>query len=296
MIFDLTLLKTLVVVVELKGFGKAAERLHRSPGAVSLQIKALEDKLGRQLFRKSGRQQVLTDAGEVLVSHARRMLALNDETLLALQAHDVDGEVGFGMPQDFADGWLPPTLAQFARAHRAVRLRICVSRSGQILDKVEAGELDLGLVFSAAGRPGLHLLGQLPVQWHAGTDFEMRTGEPVPLLVLDAPCTFRQLAIEALEKAQRPWRIALTSASVSALWAAAQAGLGVMPRAVVHVPGGVRVAPRSFKLPPLSPVTLSLMANGTHARPAVAHLAALVEGLVQSRLGGSSPGATSPAD
>src|ERR1700755_911655 len=99
--FDLSELSTLAATVALNGFGKAAERLHRTPGAVSLQIKSLEERLDRKLFTKLGRQQSLTEAGEVMVGYARRLLALNDEALLALQTLDLAGEVRFGIPQDF---------------------------------------------------------------------------------------------------------------------------------------------------------------------------------------------------
>lgn len=281
--FDLNTLRTLVAAVDLNGFGKAAERLHRTPGAVSLQIKALEERLDKKLFRKVGRQQALTEAGELLVGYARRLLALNDEAALALQAVGLEGEVRFGMPQDFADGWLPSTLAQFARAHRGVRVHIHVDRSGHIVERVDKGDLDLGLAFTAAAGAPASPIGQMPMQWYAAADFELGPDDPVPLLVLDPPCLFRQSAIEALDKAGRPWRVAVTSASVSALWAAAQAGLGVVPRLGIHAPVGL--APRSMRLPPLRSVALHLVRDRTNARVAAANLAAVVEQVVQARLG-----------
>src|SRR5262249_27518919 len=74
---DLDTLRTLVTAADLDGYGRAAERLGRTPSAVSLQMKRLQDDVGVPLFRKSGRGLVLTEAGETVLRYGRRMLALN---------------------------------------------------------------------------------------------------------------------------------------------------------------------------------------------------------------------------
>lgn len=276
MLLDLALLQTLVLAVDLDGFGKAAVRLHRSPGAISLQIKALEQKLGCELFRKTGRQQALTEAGDLLVGYARRMLEINAEALLAVQGMRLTGEVRFGMPQDFADSWLPQALAQFARACPAVRIAMTVDRSPVLLSALQAGELDLALAFGESGVRACEVLTRLPVYWIASPRFELRPDEPVPLLVLDQPCGFRQAATEALDRAHRPWRVALTSASVSGIWAAAQAGLGVTPRSAAHIPRGLAVLDDAFGLPRLRNVAVSLHGAGPGCNPAAAQLRSVV--------------------
>jgi DNA-binding transcriptional LysR family regulator len=281
MIFDLSTLQTLIAAVDLNGFGKAAERLHRTPGAVSQQLKALEEKVGAPLFRKVGRQQELTETGEVLVAFARRLLQLNDEAALAVRGIHLAGEVRFGMPQDFADSGLPQTLAQFSRAHPAVRIDITVDRSATLLTQLARGALDLVLAFGdASGTP----LARLPVHWFAHPDFTVPRGETLPLLLLGHPCTFRQATIDALDRKQRPWRLALTSGSVSALWAAAEAGLGITARAAVHVPAGLRVVDKSFRLPSLGKIALHLHQNPKRPNAAAAHLRGLVEQVVRERM------------
>jgi DNA-binding transcriptional LysR family regulator len=284
MILDLAALQTLVAAVDLDGFGKAAERLHRSPGAVSLQMKALEERLGTPLFRKSGRRQALTDAGEVLLGFARRLLQLHDEALLALRRIDLDGDVSFGMPQDFADSWLPLTLAQFARAHPAVRIDITVDRNAALLAQLERGKLDLVLAFGEAAGATSTPISRLPIHWLAHPHFKLPPEQPIPLLVLDAPCVFRQAATDALDKAKRPWRIVMKSASVSAVWAAAEAGLGVTARCAVHVPSALTMVGDTLKLPKLKKIALSLHQDHLRIKPAVDHLHALVEDVVKTRL------------
>ncbi|TDR46585.1 DNA-binding transcriptional LysR family regulator [Tahibacter aquaticus] len=284
MILDLAALQTLVAAIDLNGFGKAAEHLHRTPGAVSQQLKALEEKVGAPLFRKVGRQQVPTDAGEVLLAFARRLLQLNDEAALALRGLHLDGEVRFGMPQDFADSGLPQTLATFARAHAAVRIDISVDRSATLQTQLARGALDLVLAFGESADP-TPPLARLPVRWFAHPEFTLQRGQPVPLLLLGNPCAFRQAAIDALDKARRPWRIALSSGSVSAIWAAAAAGLGVTARADVHIPDGLTCVDKAFKLPRLGNIALQLSQNRSRTNAAADHLRELVQEAVRSRLG-----------
>lgn len=288
MLLDLASLQTLLAIVELEGFGKAAQRLHRTPGAVSLQIKALEEKVGVALFRKAGRQQTLTEAGELLLAYARRLLQLNDEAVFALQNQgaNLHGEVRFGMPQDFADSWLPPTLAQFSRAHPAVRIDIKVERSGTLLAQLQGGGLDLALTFGEASTASSQLLARMPIRWIAHPDFTLDPAAAVPLLLLEEPCGFRQTAMEALDRAGRPWRIVLTSESVSGIWAAARAGLGVAARSTVHIPQGLVVVDETLRLPKLKTVAVSLHRASQVSTPVVKHLHSVVEEGVRNRLSG----------
>ncbi|MGM9482294.1 LysR substrate-binding domain-containing protein [Roseateles sp. NT4] len=284
MILDLAALRTLVLAVDLGGFSKAAERLHRTPAAISLQMRTLEERLGQQLFRKVGRQQLPTEAGERLAAYARRMLQLNDEALLALQAGELVGEVRFGMPQDFADGWLPDTLARFSASQRSVRLDVSVCGSGAVNAGVTACTLDLGLAFGDGPADAPDAIGQWPIEWFGAPTLAVRAGEPVPLLLFESPCVFRRLALDALQRESRAWQVALTSTSVSALWAAARAGLGVLPRAGLHRPAGVQAVGPALGLPPLPAVTVSLRHQSEEHRPAVTALAGIVRDDVRSRL------------
>jgi DNA-binding transcriptional LysR family regulator len=285
MLFDLTALRTLVAAVDRGGFGKAARYLHRTPGAVSLQLRGLEERLGKALFQKSGRTQILTEEGELLVGYARRLLALNDEAFLAVAARGLQGAVRFGMTQDFAQGGLTRALSRFARAHPSLRLDLRVDRSERLAHAVQADELDLALAFSGLRGRGELPLVTMPVGWFAHPSLVLAAGDPVPLLVLDPPCGFRQSAIESLDRAGRAWRIALSSGSVSALWAAAEAGLGVVPRAALHVPKGVEQANEAWGLPALPPTGIYLMDRGTGAPEAADQLANVIRDVVGDVIG-----------
>jgi DNA-binding transcriptional LysR family regulator len=282
MLFDLSALQTLVTAVDLNGFGKAARRLHKTPGAVSLQLRGLEERLGKDLFRKTGRTQTLTEEGELLVGYARRLLALNDEAVLAVAATGLQGVVRFGMTQDFAEVGLTQALARFGRAHPSLRVDLRVDRSERLADAVLADELDLALAFSGALGRESSPLATMPVGWFAHPSLELDASAPVPLLVLDPPCGFRKSAIEALDGAGRPWRIVLSSGSVSALWAAAEAGLGVVPRSALHVPAALKPASESWGLPALPATGIHLIERGDGPAESINHLAEVIREVVDS--------------
>src|SRR4051812_40175786 len=114
---DLALLRTLIAVVDGGTLAAAALRVGRSESAVSLQLKKLEETLDAPVFSRTGRKLVLTETGATVLGYAHRLLDLNDEALQAAGAHGLGGEVSLGVPQDFAETWLPTLVARFRRSH-----------------------------------------------------------------------------------------------------------------------------------------------------------------------------------
>jgi DNA-binding transcriptional LysR family regulator len=269
---DIDFLRTLVSAEDLGGMNRAAEHVGRSQSAVSQQMRKLEEKLGQRLFRKQGRGLELTEAGELLLNYARRMLALNDEAVAALQSAGLEGVVRFGLPSDFAETWLPTALGQFKRAHPSIRVEANVDRNAVLLDKLNKGQLDLAMFFDGSPPPNAERLARLPMVWIRGPQRAWHPGEPVPLVLFEAPCVFRKAGIEALDAAGIPWRIAFTSPSLAGLWAAVDAGLGISPRTTASVPQWLHVAGKGDKLPKLPSIDLSLYERGRSLTPAAARL------------------------
>jgi DNA-binding transcriptional LysR family regulator len=275
---DMDVLRTLAVAMELGSFARAAERLGRSQSAVSLQMRKLEQQAGQPLFRKQGRGVALTGAGDVILSYARRMLELNDEAVAAVRGLAVEGSVRLGLPQDVAEARLPATLARFARAHPSVHIEVKVDRNAVLLDHLTHGRLDLALLFSrgggAAAAPNApRLVAQLPIAWIGPRHGGMPRSAPLPLVLFEPPCLFRQAGIAALDAAGIPWRIAFTSPSLSGLWAAVDAGLGITVRTAEGMPERLTtLAPAASGLPPLPTVDLRLHAADSEPSPAVRRL------------------------
>ncbi|MDB5359303.1 MAG: LysR family transcriptional regulator [Rhodospirillales bacterium] len=265
---DMDLLRTLATAMELGGFARAAARLGRSQSAVSLQMRKLEEHLGVPLLRKQGRGLALTEAGDVVLSYARRILALNDETVAAVRGLDLSGAVRLGLPQDFAETWLPDALGRFARAHPQIRIEARVDRNAALLDDLTGGRLDLALLWGEETRPGAELLARLPIHWIGRGDLVLAEGEPLPLIVFAPPCAFRAAGLAALDGVGRSWRLSFTSPALAGLWAAATAGLGVTIRTRVGMPATLKLREDLPALPDIA-LTLHQTASST---PAVARL------------------------
>ena len=235
---DMDVLRTLAAVQQLGSFNRAADHIGRSQSAVSQQVSKLEAQLGEPLFRKQGRHMVLTDAGEIVLSYARRILDLNDEAVAIIRGRAVEGSVRFGLPADFAETWLPAALGQFKRTHPAVRIAAVVGRNRQLLEMLDKDELDLVLAIGSDTRSDAKVLATQPLVWigPASSNGAWTQGEPVPLVVYEAPCFFRQRAQAALDRVGVSWRIAFTSQSLHGLWAAVEAGLGVTLRTAIALP------------------------------------------------------------
>lgn len=278
--FDLDTMRSFVAGVELGSFAKAAGRLGRSTSAVSAQLKKLEDQAGTPLLRKAGRGMALTEAGEVLLGYARRLLELNDEAASAVHGVQLEGRVRLGLQEDFGESVLPEVLGRFKRAHPKLRVEVHIARNAVLMQSLEAGRLDLALAWETEPRPahGQHVQ-TLPMRWIAADAEHLpyEPGEPVPLVVLDAPCLMRTAAIDALDRAGLAWRIAFTSASLAGAWAATKAGLGVSVRTSLGLPKDVQVLDASAaNLPALPKLGLSLYRSEAEPRPVVTRLAELI--------------------
>lgn len=280
--FDLDAMRTFAVGIELGSFSKAADRLGRSTSAVSAQLKKLEDQAGTPIVRKSGRGLMLTDAGELLLGYARRLLELNDEAWMALGGAELGGRVRLGLQEDFGEHLLSEMLGRFARTHPSVMIEARVARNAELISQLRMSTLDLALAWHA-GQDTAHMeiLGTQPLQWIGPADgalLRWQAGrEPVPLVVLDAPCALRTIATEALDHAGVPWRVVFTSPSLGGVWAAIAAGLGVTVRTRVGVRPGLRTMPPSaVGLPPLPAIKLALHRAEAQLTPACQKLQSII--------------------
>jgi DNA-binding transcriptional LysR family regulator len=277
---DMDALRTLVTAQQLGSFNRAAGQIGRSQSAVSQQIRKLEDQVGEPLFQKHGRGVALTEAGDVVLAYARRILDLNDEAVVAVRGRAIEGVVRFGLPADFAEAWLPTALGRFKRAHPAVRVEAIVDRNRLLLECLDKGELDLVLALGNERRGDAEPVATLPLVWIGPTSAEpvYAPGEPIPLAMYESPCFFRQGALAALDRAGIPWRVAFTSPSLRGLWAAVEAGLGITLRTAVGLPGGVRVLGDVADLPPAPETALALCLHdgGRPLEPALTRLRSLI--------------------
>lgn len=289
---DTDLLRTFAAGFELGSFARAAEQLGRSPSAVSTRLRRLEEEVGQPLLAKSGRGLALTEAGETLLAYARRILALNDEAVEALRSGAVEGEVRLGLPQDFAEAWLPEVLGRFAQAHPKIRMDVRAERNATLVEKTRRGRLDLALVWGdpeerVAPGPLAERLASIPTHWIGRADWGEVAGPgggALNLVAFEPPCVFRTAGLAALERAGLAWRVAFTSPSLAGLWAAAAAGFGITPRTAIGLPRSLMtLSPERSGLPALPPMPLWLHHAAVSPSPAVARLAEIVRETVSER-------------
>jgi DNA-binding transcriptional LysR family regulator len=278
---DLDVLRAFVTGLDLGSYARAAERLGRSQSAISLQLRKLEAQTGQQLLRKRGRGLEVTEAGEVMLSYARRLLDLNDEALASVAKHALEGCVRLGLPQGFAETWLPDVLGRFMRAYPRVRVEVKVERNEILLEAIGLRELDLALTWadSAYAKQPFEEVAALPVVWIGSPAFSVDTSKPLPLVLFEHPCVFRSRALAALDAAGMPWRVAFMSPSLSGQWAAVSAGLGVTLRTPDHLPSNLAVLHPTAGLPPLGEIGMWLcFRDDAAASPATLHLHQVLRG------------------
>ncbi|MDQ0323655.1 DNA-binding transcriptional LysR family regulator [Pararhizobium capsulatum DSM 1112] len=275
---DMDVLRTFVTGVNLGSFAKAADRLGRSPSAISLQLRKLEGQAGQTLFQKQGRGLALTEAGDILFGYAKRILELNDEARSAMTGLSaMQGWIRIGLPQDFAETWFPALLGRFARAHPKVRVEARVDRGSDLAQGVARGDLDLALTWGRMGNVQAEIISTRHVVWIGLEGFKRDEGEPLPLIAFDSPCAFRSAALQALDHDEIEWRHAFASPSLGGLWAAVTAGLGVTLRTAEGVPSHLCVLdPAISGLPALGRIELALHRSDVEQSPAVAKFQALL--------------------
>jgi DNA-binding transcriptional LysR family regulator len=270
---DLELLRSFVSVVDSGGFTRAGERVHRTQSTVSQQIKRLEDDLGQPLLNRTGKDVTPTEAGERLLSYARRLLSLAEEARDVLAGPSKEGAVRLGIPEDFAAYRLTKLLASFSRSRPGLRLDVRVDQSTYLRRDLERGELDLALFKRGAGEKGGIAVWPERVHWVTSKthpiDAEIRS---VPLIGFPTGCLYRSRAIHAIESAGRAWHMAYTSSSLTGIQAAVAAGLGLSILSEMAIQADHRVLTAKDGFAPIDKTEVALVAS-PDASPATLRLA-----------------------
>lgn len=281
---DLELLQTLIAIAETGAFTRAAERVHRSQSAISMQMKKLEELTGRPLFEKSGRGVSLTSDGDTLVGYARRMSRLQAEALSALQLPDMKGNVSIGIPDDYVACFLPGILTGFAGTFPLVHVEVRCEPSDELLVAVARNEIDLALVTEKPGHVRGQVLRREPVVWVTSRQHHAHEQDPLPLAVFQKDCFFHDWAVGALDSAGRRHRIAYTSPSITGIEAVVTAGLAIatLPQSVVCC--DMRELTREEGFDPLQEAVITLHRSAKARGEVVETLAHHIgEGLVGAR-------------
>src|SRR6266550_4759177 len=270
---DLELLRSFVSVVDSGGFTRAGERVHRTQSTVSQQIKRLEDDLGQPLLNRTGKDVTPTEAGERLLSYARRLLALAEEARDVVARPESEGAVRLGIPEDFAAYRLAKLLGTFSRSRPGLRLDVRADQSASLKRDLARGELDLALIKRDAGEKGGIAAWPERVHWVTSKSHpvDSRVGS-VPLIGFPAGCLYRIRAIHALESAGRAWHMAYASSGLAGIQAAVAAGLGLSILSEMSIQADHRMLTAKDGFAPIDKTEVALMASPV-ASPATLRLA-----------------------
>ena len=223
---DLTALRAFAMVAETGGVTKAAGMLNLTQSAVSMQIKRLEESLGRQLFERWGRKLSLSADGELLLGFARQMLAANDEALSRLTDEAFTGEIRLGVPHDIIYPNIPGVLQAFAADFPRVKVTLISSYTRKLLKDYGKGELDVIMTTESAPGPEGEVIAEVPLVWIGAPNGQVWKTRPVRL-AFSNNCIFRPLAQKALDDAQIPWEMRVEADSERTIEASISADLAI---------------------------------------------------------------------
>lgn len=259
--FDHSHLKTFLAVAETLSFTGAAARLKLSQPTVSQHVRKLEESAGRQLVSRDTREVRLTDNGDAMAGFARTILAAQEQALTYFSGSAMRGRLRFGVADDLAITQLPRILRHFRQLYQQINLELTVTQSHVLLRKLQAGQLDLVFIKYMAGTGEGTLVQRDQLVWAGHGKTNLEEGAPVPLIVYQAPSLSRQMAINALEKAGRTWRITCNTREINGVLAAARAGIGlaVFPQSLI--PDDLVQVSNRFDLPPVGEVDFTLLSN-----------------------------------
>ena len=237
---DSDLLRTFVAVAEASNFTKAAEQVRRTQSAVSMQIKRLEEMVGEPLFDRGSRGVSLTRKGQDLIHNARRIVSLLDETAASMRAEPLDGPVRIGIPEEYSYSILSRALGAFAKRHPKVEITVRYAHSASQMEALEAGELDLAVVFEWQDFSDGEILMRDPTVWVTSNVHLQHEEQPLPVALYNRGGWCKDFALKSLEDRGHAYRVAYTSDTTGGLKLAVASGLAIAPVSRSNIPPDCR--------------------------------------------------------
>lgn len=237
---DSELLRTFVAVAETGNLTHAAHRLLRTQSAISMQIKKLEESVGVPLLDRGSRGVELTPKGEQLLSNARRIVALIDETAASLAAPPLEGRVRLGIPDEYGYAVMVNALGAFTKAHPDVEIFASYGRSVDHMEAVMKDRLDLALVFEWQEFSDGEVLMHDPTVWVTSDAHSPHLEKPLPIALYDNKGWCTDFALSMLSRKKLDYRIAYRSATTGGLKVAVMSGIAIAPVSRSNIPAGCR--------------------------------------------------------
>ncbi len=295
---DPDLLQAFVAVAEHRSFTRAAVALNRTQSAVSMQVKRLEEQVSAELFLRTKANVNVSAAGERLIGYARRILSLNEEAVGRVREHTVEGSVRLGVMDDYGTLLMPPLLAGFIASYPLIHVEMETGLTSTMPGRL-GKNFDIVIAMHAEGHSEGQLLRREQAVWAASLEHHVEQATPLPVALFPQGCLVRGWAMQALDKANRPWRLAFVSHSLSAVEAIAAQGLAVTVFKSGTFPSRLRRLTERDGLPPLPGAEIRLHRAAKMSRAATLladHLVATLAEPVKGRGAGRKPTAAELPD
>lgn len=262
------LLRTLLAVVDLRSFTRAARSLNVTQPAVSAQIKRLQSLLGGDLFDRSAPGVTLTAKGETVIAQARRLISINDQILDLTTEKVAARKIRIGLPGDLSGPMLPWTLAKFRLRWPDYSFAIRSGGAGPLLSELRQGDLDIVIALSHDEPAGARHTWTDQLVWARSDATRIEPGAPVPMLAFSEECMCYRAGAKALQDSGRDFQLIMTATTVLSLAAGVDAGLGV----VVMTRGRLRYTQLKISdddlLPPLPQLHIGIyLRDGADTEP-----------------------------
>lgn len=261
---EIDLLRTFVVVAEVRALTRAAERVGRTQSALSQQIKRLEDIVDQPLFQRTGRGVILTNPGERLLIHAQRILRVHDEAMADLSGRGLSGTIRFGCPDDYATVFLPPLLREFARLHPHALVEVICAPTPRLLEQLEAHAIDLAMTSEGIDAADVavvaddNIIRREALVWVGYPGLDPAHFDPLPLALSDADTLDHIAACKALASIGKAYRIAYASSSLAGLTALVRSGQSFAVMTQTAVPPEISILNGHPALPALPAIGITL--------------------------------------
>jgi DNA-binding transcriptional LysR family regulator len=246
----------------------AANQLHLTQGAISQQIKRLEESLESTLFARDGRRLELAEMGERFLGKARSLLKLNDEVCADMTTRPLYGTLRVGVPHDLVGTCFPTIFKAFAETHPYVDVSLVCGSSPELTETVARGLLDIAVVEQPADSASGECLRIEPLVWVAARGGSAHLKRPLPISMVAETCAFRQVVLAALDQEKIEWRTVFESGNIEATTATVRSDLAVTAWLASTVPADLDIVSSPRELPALPPFAISLQLPPTTSQAA----------------------------
>jgi len=262
---DIDALRSFLAFIETGSFTRAAKQVHRTQAAVSMQMKKLEEDVGKCLFEKQGRLLTLSQDGRQFSHYAKQLLQLHDETLRTMRHTNNSTLLRLGSPDDYADTLLPRLISLLHKKFSNLDIRVTCLPSFKIKQLLDAGDLDIGLITRSPDSEEGQLIYQDKGVWIYNPKHNTHLRSPLPIAVFQPDCRFHQGAIEGLLKAKIPFQVIASCSSLAALLGLVKNGAAI--GAVANISTAECVVLESEHLPVLPGANIALIRSQNLRNP-----------------------------